>query len=126
VIASGAFNGHKCVNFPIEGIRPLPGVAGSLFGWYGNVIHWGASTHANSSDKPRASIAWVFRRLGAVGDSNFLTKDQVIQMDLLERYRLIVDSLKTFKHWYDIPKSLKRRLKSLKKRLDLQAVAKSS
>jgi len=116
VINSGAFSGHKCVNFPIEGVRPLPGPAGSLFGWYGNVIHWGAAVHA-TADEPRASIAWVFRKASSMKDPECvpLGREEVKGLDLERRLELIVSSLKTFSHWYTIPKPLKKRLKKMMK-----------
>jgi len=117
VIMSGSFAGHKCVSFPIDGVRPLPGPAGSLFGWYGNVIHWGASVHAHSTDEPRASIAWVFRKAGSLNDPECvpLTRDEVCGLTLERRLELIVGSVKTFAHWYSIPKALKKRLKAIMK-----------
>ena len=93
-----------------------PGPPGSLFGWYGNVIHWGAAVHTDASE-PRASIAWVFRKAYSITDPEIspLTRDEVTSLDLSRRLELIVGSLKTFSHWYTIPKPLKKRLKALMK-----------
>ena len=97
-------------------MRPLPGPSGSIFGWYGNVIHWGAAVHSDAPE-PRASIAWVFRKSGSIEDPEIspLTKEDVSSLDLAKRLELIVGSLKTFSHWYTIPKPLKKRLKALMK-----------
>jgi len=115
VIAAGAFSGHKCVNFPIDGVRPLIGPPGTLFGWYGNVIHWGSSVHEDSPHQPRASVAWVFRRASSDGDPDCapLTEQQVRTLTQRQRLELVVSSLKTFKHWYKIPKPMVRRLRAI-------------
>jgi hypothetical protein len=52
-------NNRECVDIPqesIQGIRALPGKAGSVMSWNMNTIHWGSSS-SEWADGPRISIA---------------------------------------------------------------------
>ena len=65
VMAQGGLKGMQFLNFPLNGIQPLPGEAGALMCWYDNAIHWGSSCHSTGASDPRASMALVFRRADA-------------------------------------------------------------
>jgi hypothetical protein len=102
---SGFLAGKSHLAFPLSGVRPLaPAAAGALMGWYGNVIHWGANCHAAQAERPRASLAWVFRRAteAPVGEAAPLTRATVEALDLPQRRALLERSMRFFRHWTDV------------------------
>ena len=113
VLTEGGLKGTQFLHFPLNGIKPLPGDAGSLMCWYGNAIHWGSSCHSTGASDPRASLALVFQRSDVVQDLEhpFLDLRAIDEATTRERLKLVTDALCYFKHWYKVPKSLKEELK---------------
>eukprot|EP00658_Telonema_sp_P-2_P058202 TRINITY_DN46644_c0_g1_i1.p1 TRINITY_DN46644_c0_g1~~TRINITY_DN46644_c0_g1_i1.p1 ORF type:complete len:140 (+),score=37.69 TRINITY_DN46644_c0_g1_i1:113-532(+) len=82
----------RMIWFPLEGIRPLIGDAGSLMAWSGCAVHWGSACQKAAAVRARASMAFVFRRGDAVHDDENppLTKQQVDSLDARQRLDLVV------------------------------------
>jgi len=63
---SGWLAGKSFLAFPLGGARALaPAAPATVMGWAGSTIHWGTNCHAGAAGRPRASIAWVFKRADA-------------------------------------------------------------
>ena len=115
VLTEGGLKGQQFLHFPLNGIRPLPGEAGTLMCWYGNLIHWGSSCHKGGAADPRASIALVFQRSDVLQDLDrpFLDLQDIDKADTKERLKLIKDAMSYFRHWYKdkkVPRNLAERL----------------
>ena len=82
----------RMIWFPLEGVRPLVGKAGTLMAWTGCAVHWGSACKRVAADRARASMAFVFRRADAVHDPENppLTREQVEGLDAKQRLDLIV------------------------------------
>ena len=97
--------------FPLDGIRPLPSLAGSINCWFGNTVHWGSSCHQAAVDEgiaPRASLALVFRDKNCERDlsSPLLSYESSKSLSVLERLSYVHHSLHAFAHWYSLPPEL--------------------
>ncbi|QDZ19970.1 hypothetical protein HOP50_03g24880 [Chloropicon primus] len=115
VSTEGSMKGKKFLSFPLNGIQPLPGDAGSVMCWFGNTIHWGSSCHSTGARAPRSSIALVFRRQDAIQEfdaKSCLTLSTLEQKlgsgDVRDRLDLIKDALGYFEHWYKVPEELRK------------------
>lgn len=103
-------------NFPLQGIRPLEGAAGSFMAWQGNLIHWGSSCHPAALD-PRANLAFVFRRADVPQDP----KHPPMAADELDgdgpsvgcRLGMVAQALLWFSNWYDLKPGVAALLKTL-------------
>lgn len=78
--------------FPLEGVRPLTGPAGTLMAWSGCAVHWGSACQRPAANNPRASMAFVFRRADTAHDATNppLTRAAVQKLEPAERLQLIV------------------------------------
>ena len=118
VQTEGGLKGQQFLHFPLNGIMPLPGKAGSLVCWFGNTIHWGSSCHSTMADDPRSSIALVFRRKDSVQDFDqpCLEREAMVRAittrDVRKRIDFIKNALGYFEHWYKVPESLAATLRA--------------
>eukprot|EP00658_Telonema_sp_P-2_P001131 TRINITY_DN10431_c0_g1_i1.p1 TRINITY_DN10431_c0_g1~~TRINITY_DN10431_c0_g1_i1.p1 ORF type:complete len:179 (-),score=40.12 TRINITY_DN10431_c0_g1_i1:244-780(-) len=104
------------LNFALSRATALPCKAGSVLGWFGNLIHWGSDCQPHCADQPRSSLALTFRRMdlstmakpGESGYSSFaaIAYDEAKNLTVGDRLKLISQSIQQFKHWYTIPGSL--------------------
>eukprot|EP00658_Telonema_sp_P-2_P049247 TRINITY_DN37443_c0_g1_i2.p1 TRINITY_DN37443_c0_g1~~TRINITY_DN37443_c0_g1_i2.p1 ORF type:complete len:373 (+),score=47.14 TRINITY_DN37443_c0_g1_i2:168-1286(+) len=102
-----------CLTFPLDGIRPLTGPAGSINCWLGNTVHWGGSCQRSALDHgvpPRASLALVFRAVSSETDaltsSLLLSYEASKDLSVGQRLEYVQHSLHAFSHWYKLPSSL--------------------
>ena len=99
---SGWLAGKSFLAFPLGGARALaPAAPATVMGWAGNTIHWGTNCHAGAAGRPRASIAWVFRRADAphAPVAPPLARADVAALSLARRRALVRASMDFFKHW---------------------------
>ena len=107
VQSTGWQEGKSYLSFPVAGVRPLaPARAGAMLAWHGNVVHWGGQCHQSAASRPRASLAWVFRRADVIHGSAAAKKagqplryEQTRQLSLREREDMVLSSLDHFRHW---------------------------
>lgn len=107
--------GRLAPDVDLKGVRPLAPVrAGTLMGWNGNVVHWGAACEREGALQPRASLALVFRRADVATDPAAppLTRAEAEALDTAGRLRLVASAVRFFSAWYDVPKDLDAALRA--------------
>uniref|UniRef100_A0A7S0WCX9 Phytanoyl-CoA dioxygenase n=1 Tax=Hemiselmis tepida TaxID=464990 RepID=A0A7S0WCX9_9CRYP len=110
-------------NFPYQSIRPLPGLAGSVFCWHPNTIHWGSAASAHSTAPSRKSLAMSFRvpqhrqaftkkEMDACGRAPFTRQELRDGVGVRERWNLCSKGVLMYSVWhpdfagFDIEKNL--------------------
>ena len=104
-------------SFPLQGIRPLVGAAGTFMAWYGNTIHWGSACHSTAQKPPRASLAFVFRRADAPEDPKYpsVTKEELLGIgpSVADRMRMISQAILWFNNWHGLSPEVESTLKRM-------------
>lgn len=94
------------VRFDLGAARALPGCAGEVMSWHGNLIHWGGRCSSSASE-PRASFACAFRaartertHLDIESGMPCLTREEVQALDVHARLRLVARGVELFRWWF--------------------------
>lgn len=83
----------------LQGVRALPGSAGTVFMWNQRVLHWGGSSSRRAA-MPRVSIAFEFQRGDVPPFNEPLLRNPHIYPDFKTRLSLIGKQICQYTHMY--------------------------